>query len=96
LIRRVKIVSIIVTAETDIGKVLHALIGAADKFAKVSPAVQAAAAASLQTLITAVQDAGEAVTDEGLNFTVDAQTVADVKAVIGQFGKDLTALGIKL
>jgi hypothetical protein len=96
VIRRVKIVSIITTAETDIGKLLHALVGAANLFAKVSPAVQAAALASLQTVITAVQDAGGAVGDEGLNFTLDSQTVTDIKAVISQFEKDLTALGIKL
>lgn len=88
--------SVISTIETDIGKVLHFLVGASSAIAKVGPAVQAGALVTLQAVVTAVQDAGSAVASEGLNLTLDSQTVADIKNLIATCEADLKALGIKL
>jgi len=88
--------SILSTIETDIGKVLHWLTNASGELGKVAPEVQAAILTTFQAVVTAVGDASGAVASEGLNFSLDAAVVADIKQVIATAKADLEKLGVKL
>ncbi len=88
--------TILSTIETDLGKVLHWLTNASGELGKVSPEVQAAILTTFQAVVTAVTDTTSAVASEGLNFSLDAAVVGDIKLVIATAKADLQKLGLKL
>ncbi|MGH9690047.1 MAG: hypothetical protein ACRD4Q_07450 [Candidatus Acidiferrales bacterium] len=88
--------TILSTIETDIGKVLHWLTNASGELSKVAPEVQAAILAAFQAVVTAVIDTSGAVAAGGLNFSLDAAVVADIKQVIATGKADLEKLGLKV
>lgn len=65
----------------------------------VSPqaaAIERGAFACLGIIASAVHDAGDAAAANGLDIKLDAQLVADVKAILPELQKALAAAGIKL
>lgn len=83
---------IIKDVEVDATKVLSFL----SKAEKSTPAAAAGLAVVLGTVSKAVSDGSAAAGSSGLNFSLDAQTFADLRAVWPEVKAFAATLGIKL